>query len=217
MGEFFNLDNKFFQGMGKIIDCICLSMLWLMLCVPIVTAGASTTALYYTINKVIRNNRGYMASEFFHAFKTNFKQSTIVWLILLLLYAIMGFDCYVMYQYAKAGASYGVLYIVFAVLMMFAAMWAIYLFPYIARFENSTKAILKNGALIALSNLWKTLLLFVILVAALFATYVFPPAVFILPSVYMLLANLILEKVFRKYMTPKDIEAEKERNMEYYN
>lgn len=217
MGEFFNLDNKFFQGMGKIIDCICLSMLWLLLCVPIVTAGASTTALYYTINKVIRNNRGYMASEFFHAFKTNFKQSTIVWLILLLLYAIMGFDCYVMYQYAKAGVSYGAIYIVFAVLMMFATMWAIYLFPYIARFENSTKAILKNGALIALSNLWKTLLLFAILVAALFATYVFPPAVFILPSVYMLLANLILEKVFRKYMTPEDIEAEKERNMEYYN
>ena len=217
MGEFFNLDNKFFQGMGKIIDCICLSMLWLMLCVPIVTAGASTTALYYTINKVIRNNRGYMASEFFHAFKTNFKQSTIVWLILLLLYAIMGFDCYVMYQYAKAGVSYGAIYIVFAVLMMFTTMWAIYLFPYIARFENSTKAILKNGALIALSNLWKTLLLFAVLVAALFATYVFPPAVFILPSVYMLLANFILEKVFKKYMTPEDIEAEKERNMEYYN
>ena len=123
---------------------ICLSAFWFFLCIPIVTAGAATTALYYTVNKVIRNNRSYIGREFWHAFKTNFRQSTIVWLILLLLYAIMGFDCYVMYQYAKAGVALGKIYIVFAVLMMFATMWAIYLFPYIARFENQTKMILKK-------------------------------------------------------------------------
>ena len=153
MGDFFNVDNKFFQGLGKIIDVICRSAFWFFLCIPIVTAGAATTALYYTVNKVIRNNRSYIGREFWHAFKTNFRQSTIVWLILLLLYAIMGFDCYVMYQYAKAGVALGKIYIVFAVLMMFATMWAIYLFPYIARFENQTKMILKNAALIALGNL----------------------------------------------------------------
>ena len=125
MGDFFNVDNKFFQGLGKIIDVICLSAFWFFLCIPIVTAGAATTALYYTVNKVIRNNRSYIGREFWHAFKTNFRQSTIVWLILLLLYAIMGFDCYVMYQYAKAGVALGKIYIVFAVLMMFATMWAI--------------------------------------------------------------------------------------------
>ena len=112
-----------------------------------------------------------------------------------------------MYQYAKAGVALGKIYIVFAVLMMFATMWAIYLFPYIARFENQTKMILKNAALIALGNLWKTLLLFVLLLAA----------VFIIPCVYMLLANFILEKIFQKYMSPEDLEAEKERNMEYFN
>ena len=217
MGDFFNVDNKFFQGLGKIIDVICLSAFWFFLCIPIVTAGAATTALYYTVNKVIRNNRSYIGREFWHAFKTNLRQSTIVWLILLLLYAIMGFDCYVMYQYAKAGVALGKIYIVFAVLMMFATMWAIYLFPYIARFENQTKMILKNAALIALGNLWKTLLLFVLLLAAAFAVYIFPPAVFIIPCVYMLLANFILEKISQKYMSPEDLEAEKERNMEYFN
>lgn len=81
MGDFFNVDNKFFQGLGKIIDVICLSAFWFFLCIPIVTAGAATTALYYTVNKVIRNNRSYIGREFWHAFKTNFRQSTIVWLI----------------------------------------------------------------------------------------------------------------------------------------
>lgn len=106
--------------------------------------GPATTALYYTVNKVIRNNRSYIGREFWHAFKTNFRQSTIVWLILLLLYAIMGFDCYVMYQYAKAGVALGKIYIVFAVLMMFATMWAIYLFPYIAQIWESDKDDLKK-------------------------------------------------------------------------
>ena len=217
MGELFNADNKFFQGLNKIIDCICLSLLWMLLSIPVVTAGAATTALYYTVNKVIKNNRSYIWTEFWHAFRTNFKQSTCVWLILIVLYAIMGTDCYIMYQFAKAGESYGSFYIVFAVLILFVTMWANYLFPYIARFENGLKAILKNCAIIALLNIWKTILVMILFIGAVVAVYWFPPAVFIIPSVYMLLANLLLEKVFIKYMTPEDIEAEKERNGESYN
>ena len=217
MGELFNLDNKFFQGINKIIDCVCLSFLWLLLCIPVVTAGAATTALYYTVNKVIRNNRSYIWKEFWHAFRTNFKQSTLVWLILIFIYVIMGIDCYIMFQYAKAGVSYGSLYIVFAVLMLIVTMWANYLFPYMARFENTLKAVLKNCVIMALLNLGKSVVLLVLFLAALVVTYVFFPAIMILPAVYMLLVNFILEKVFVKYMTPEDIEAEKERNEEFFN
>lgn len=217
MGELFNLDNKFFQGINKIVDCVCLSFLWVLLCIPVVTAGAATTALYYTVNKVIRNNRSYIWKEFWHAFRTNFKQSTLVWLILIFIYAIMGIDCYIMFQYAKAGVSYGSLYIVFAVLMLIVTMWANYLFPYMARFENTLKAVLKNCVIMALLNLGKSVVLLVLFLAALVVTYVFFPAIMILPAVYMLLANFILEKVFVKYMTPEDIEAEKERNEEFFN
>ena len=217
MGELFNLDNKFFQGINKIVDCICLSFLWVLLCIPVVTAGAATTALYYTVNKVIRNNRSYIWKEFWHAFRTNFKQSTLVWLILIFIYAIMGMDCYIMFQYAKAGVSYGSLYIVFAVLMLIVTMWANYLFPYMARFENTLKAVLKNCVIMALLNLGKSVVLLVLFLAAFVVTYVFFPAIMILPAVYMLLANFILEKVFVKYMTPEDIEAEKERNEEFFN
>lgn len=217
MGELFNLDNKFFQGLNKVIDCICLSFMWLLLCIPLVTAGAATTALYYTVNKVIRNNRSYIWKEFWHAFRVNFKQSTIVWVIVFLLYSLLAFDCYVMYQFAKQGASYGSLYIVFAVIMLFVTMWVIYLFPYLARFEIKTRLLLKNCALIAIGNIGKTILLLILLVAAVLICYVFPPALLLIPAVYMLLANFILEKIFLKYMSPEDIEAEKERNQEYFN
>ena len=148
MGTIFNLDNKFFQGVSKLIDIICLSMIWLFLCAFIIPAGAATTALYYTINKVIRHGRGYMWSEFWKAFRSNFKQSTIVWLILMALFVLLGMDCYILWQYAEIGKTWGSAYMVFIVMMGFAIMWAIYLFPYMARFANTTKIVIKNTACI---------------------------------------------------------------------
>ena len=78
MGDFFNLDNKFFQGLSNVVDCVILSVLWEFCCIPMATtfflawqsasvfgwilcwltsflAGPATTALYYAVNKVIRH------------------------------------------------------------------------------------------------------------------------------------------------------------------
>lgn len=217
MGNLFNLDNKFFQGLNKTVDCFGLSLLWLVCCIPVFTAGAATTALYYTVNKVIRHGRGYIWSEFWHAFRTNFKQSTIAWLILLFAGVIMSVDGYIMFQFAKAGEKSGFLYVVFVVLIALLVMWGIYIFPYIARFENTTKQILKNTALIAIGNLLKTFLFFAILIALWFVNWLFPVAAVITPAIYMILLNLMIEKIFRKYMSEEDLAAEEERNRDFYN
>lgn len=168
MGDIFNLDNKFFQTLGKGVDCVCLSLLWMICCIPLafgiyvayvskaiilalpcivlaVPAGIATTALYYAVNKVIRHSRGYLWSSFWHSFKTNMKQGAFVTLIVAAAVVLVGLDGYIMYQFAKAGEKSGVLYVVFFVLMLVVIAWAIYVFPYMARFENSTKLILKNS------------------------------------------------------------------------
>lgn len=217
MNSIFNVDNKFFRGISKIIDCVWLSILWVMCCIPVVTAGAATTALYYAVNKAIKNDRGYASSEFFSAFKANFKQSTIIWLIFLVLYIWMGVDYYVMRAYAEAGAAMGKLAIVFLVFSVIITMWGFYVFPYIARFENSTKNILKNTALIAISNTPWTLVLLVLFFAMWIAIYLVTPIAIVMPVLYNLLKNAVLEKVFKKYMTPEDLALEEERNREFYN
>ena len=76
-------DNFIFRGVAKILETIGVSILWFLLCIPIVTAGASTTALYYVANKTIKHGRGYAIRGFISAFIKNFKQSTIVWLFFL--------------------------------------------------------------------------------------------------------------------------------------
>lgn len=217
MGEFFNLNSKWVQGLGKIIDCVCLSLLWIMCCLPIVTAGTATTALYYTINKVIRHNRGYIWREYWGAFKSNLKQSVLINLILILMIAFLSLDCYIMYQLSLAGDKSGSLYILFVVFIVLVLVWGCYLFPYIARFENKTKLAMKNAALIAIANLPWTVVIFVLLCAACLAVVALPPLIFVMPSIYMVFANLILEKIFKKYMSEEDIAEEEERNREFYN
>lgn len=217
MDQIFNLDNKFFRGVSKVTDCVWVSILWFVCSLPIFTIGASTTALYYTANKCLRYERGYTTSEFFGAFKSNFKQSTVVWLIMLAVYAILGFDYYVMKQFAEAGEKIGALYIVFFVFGVIVSMWWFYIFPYMARFSNTTKNVFTASLYMAIGNVHWTIVLTVVFIACCLGMYLFPPVIIIMPVLYNLLKNIALEHIFLKYMKPEDIEAEKERNQNFYN
>ena len=77
MGSLFNLENGFFSFMGKFWDMILLSIIWVLCCIPIITIGPATTAMYYATVKVIRRERGYVLREFFRSFKDNLKLGLI--------------------------------------------------------------------------------------------------------------------------------------------
>lgn len=235
MNSFFNTDNKFFHAISKIIDCVGLSALWLICFVPTglmlyfamaagsllfalpcillgIPAGAATTALYYAVNKSVVHERGYVWREFRQSFVRNFKQCAAVSVILTAAAIVMAADIYIMYQYAASGEPAGAFYIIFLIMMAFLVMWGIYVFPYIARFENTVKLILKNTALIAIGNLWKTVVMFLLLAGMLLLAYLTPYLLLILPALYMLCINFLMEKIFRKYMSEEDLAAEDERN-----
>ena len=206
----FNMDNPFFRMLSKMVDTVILSALWVIFSMPIFTMGAASTALYYTVHKTLRRNRGYIYSNFWNSFKENFKQSTIVWLILLAIYAIFGADLYLTWQFLKAGMQWGVMFYLFLVLILMTIVWTIYIVAYSARFENTKKATMKNAAAIAVVNLgWSFLILFLFLVGALVIGLI-PIMIFLLPAVITLLYDIILERIFRKYMTEEDLTAERE-------
>ncbi len=217
MGSFFNYDNVIFRAFDKIINVFCISVLWLLFSIPIFTIGASTTAMYYTINKVLKHGRSYVFREFVGAFKSNFKQASSIWLILLAIAAVMGIDAYIMKQFDNAGNAFGKLYIFFIVMLGFELIWALYIFPSIARFENTNRAIMKNAALMAIAHLPKTLLMVLILAAAIVLDWILPFLIIFLPAAFMWLWNVILEKIFRRYMSEEDQKEEDERNRDFFN
>jgi len=97
-------DNTLLSILGKITDSLLLCLLYLLSCLPIITIGAATTALYYTTHKVLRCDRSYLWKEYKRAWKENFKQATICWLIFAGIGALLGFDIYVMYGIFRAGS-----------------------------------------------------------------------------------------------------------------
>ena len=208
--------NNVLAGINKIIDSILLCLLFFLCCIPIFTIGASITSLYYTMLKVIENDRGYISSEFFSCFKKNFKQSTIIWMLLLAIYAFLGFDFIIMKSALSLGDNSGYLYYIFLVLMALITVWSLYFFPYIARFEDTTKNILRNTAMMAILNLPWTALLAGLFAFAWVLIYMQPVVSLVMPIMYHLFKIKITERIFIKYMSPEDIEAEAERNRIYY-
>ncbi len=208
MNNFFSYDNGFFRVVNKIVDCFWASILWMVFCLPIVTAGTATTALYYTVHKSLRGNRGYVWRSFWYSFRTNFKQTTKIWLMMLVMFAFLFADHRIMRMFIEQGSKLGILYYFFLFLMLFWAVWCVYIFTYSARFENGLKQTMKNAGLIALLNLpWSFVVLAILLVGMLVA-WLSPISIVFVPSAGMWLYDMFLENIFRKYMSPEDLEKE---------
>ena len=107
MDRIFNMDNKFFTFMGRLADLVILNLLCIVCCIPIVTAGASITAMYYVTLKMVRNEEAYIIRGFFHSFKQNLKQSLIIHLIMLFAGIMLAADIYIVNQIG--GGAYKVL------------------------------------------------------------------------------------------------------------
>ena len=90
----FNYDNPVWRFIGKLCDVLILNVLWIICSIPLVTMGASTTAVYYVTLKLVRDEEGPIIRSFFKSFKENLKQATVIWLILLMVGGLLGFDLY---------------------------------------------------------------------------------------------------------------------------
>ncbi len=165
----FNItDNVIVRALNKICDMVCLNVLWLICCIPIFTIGASTTALYTIMLKMVKNEEGYIFRGFFKAFKSNFRQSTLMWIILFLL----GIVCWVDYRVAgmMPGTAGFVMRSLFLVLGFVLLAVTIYAFPLTARYENSIRATLQNALLLAVGRLPYTLLMVAVTAGAVIAS-----------------------------------------------
>ena len=87
-----NLNSPFFRLITNIGNLILVSILWIIGCIPIVTIGASTAALYYTCVKVIRHGRGYLFSSFLQSYRSNLKQGIVVTLLGILISFVLYMD-----------------------------------------------------------------------------------------------------------------------------
>ncbi|MCP1101504.1 putative membrane protein YesL [Aequitasia blattaphilus] len=157
MSNLFSIEGKLFQFLGRLADLIILNFLCLICCVPIITIGASVTALCSVTLKMAKNEEAYIFRSFFKSFKMNFKQSTIAWCLIAFVGIILHFDFTISAQLPLAIRKLvqGVSLFTFFIL----ASITNYIFPLIASFENKTHFMFKNAFLLSLGRFPTTLLL----------------------------------------------------------
>jgi uncharacterized membrane protein YesL len=194
--------------MGKIFDVIFLSLIWLVLSLPIVTMGASTTALYYTTVKTIRRERGYTFKEFFNSFKMNFVISTIIWIILLLLGFMLYFN--IRFAYATGGNLGFALLVAYSMMVLFIVGTAAYIFPVLSRFKMKFKDVIKTSAFMGMKHLPSTILFIIIIGLSVFALWYQPILSILLPTLSTLLYSLLMERILKKYTPKTGEEGEKD-------
>jgi len=196
----FNYENGVMSTIGSIADNIVLGVLWVICSLPIFTIGASSAAFYYTYNKCVRQKTDYVLRTFFAGFRSNFKQATQLWLIVLSIGFVIAADWYLLRLIENAASLVPVIRTLLVAAMATVIVWALYLFPYLSRFENTNRDILKNCALIAVANIPQSILLLMLFFLLGVGFVSFPLLNLLIPALYMFCANRILERVFRKYM-----------------
>ena len=152
----FNYDNPVWRFIGKLGDLILLNILWTICSIPIFTIGASTTAVYYVTLKLVRDEDSSTIKGFFHSFKSNFKQATAIWLLLLAVGLLLGFDFWFIVT-GKMPLNEQVklvLTAVFGGLLMILIFIATYVFPLQCRFYNTVKKTLFNAFFMSVRHLF---------------------------------------------------------------
>ena len=171
-----------FQGfLNKVTDLLILNLVTLLLCLPVITAGAALTAMHYVLLKMVRGEEGYIVKSFFRAFKREFRQATVM----------------------QGGGSYP-LWLPSSILVVavLELICMIYAFAMQSRFDNSVIHTIINAVTLTFAELPSSLEMAVItivpMIAFIFAGVLLPLLILFGLSVPGYACAMIYDPIFRK-------------------
>lgn len=214
MNSIFSMDNKFFSFMNRVADLIILNLLWLVCSIPLITAGASTTALFYVAMKMVKGEESYITRDFFKSFRQNFRQGTVIWLIMLAAGVFLAADIRIVSLSDISFKNY--ILPVFIFLVIVYSIILLYIFPLLARFENTTRNMFRNALLIGIRNLPYTILLGICTALILLAMYIviaaIPFWIFIGIALTAFLYSFLYVRIFDKLIAKNDSDASSDKD-----
>lgn len=201
MGKWFDIESPLIQFLNKVADLMWLNILTLLCCIPIITVGASLTSAHYVALKLHRNEEGYITKDFFRSFKMNFKQSTAIWLIILLVLTVFSADFYIMnnVEEVKIPTALQVVIMAIAILFLFMVLWV---FAVQAKFVNTVTKTIKNAFALSVIQIPRTILMVILYVLpyvlCIFSLRLFPIILVLGISVPVYVSAMLYNKMFKK-------------------
>lgn len=206
MKQLFNAEGPLMSGLIKLFDCICLSVMWLVTCLPVFTIGVACTALYTTVFKYLRREEGTLAATYLGALRENFRRSTLAGLVELAVLALMAVDVLVFRSLRLQGNALGNLYELSLILCCVAMTWTIYLAAYTARFNGTVREVLHFSILMMVLHPIRALEVFACLAAGLALSLTVPFLALVAPAGIYWISSILIEKVFRQHLRPEDAD-----------
>ena len=196
MSGFFSMDGPFYRIGSLIADIMILSFYWLFFSIPLITIGTSTTALYYVMTRRISNREGYLFRDFWTSFKSNFKQTTIIWLIFLVVFYILFIN---IRNIEVVGNMKTFVYPVQICFLIEVILCLFYIFPLNARFELNLKDSFKTAFFMANRHLLTSICCVLIAAAIVYATIATIILFLVAMGLYVFLTSYLFLRIFRKY------------------
>ena len=204
------IDNGVTRFLGKVADFMFLNLLWIVCSIPIITIGASTTAMYSVMLKLVKNEEGYIVKGFLKAFKENFRQRTLMWLLYLVFGIVIVVDFMLLRMMSQSIRTVMQVFLIFMTILLISM--GIYGFALQARYENRIKNTLKNALILTVAKMPYTLLMLVITVVPVVVTFLTVRTLMLGFLVWLLLGvslivwlnSLLLRRVFLVF---EDIEC----------
>jgi Predicted integral membrane protein len=172
----FDSDGPLVTAMSKFADIVLCNLMFVLFSLPVFTIGASLTALFTCMQRLIYEedrDDGRIFLDFWLAFKRNFKQATLLWLICLLIILFLGAYYWTVQNLA---GTYGKIYqVTFYFLTLIFLFGFLYVFPLQARYENTLKDTLRNAWLLSVAALPWTVLSLLLVVFAFYISFVMNP------------------------------------------
>ena len=199
VGNLFSIESPFFHWLSKLADRMILNILFVISSIPVITMGAAITALYSVTGRIDRDE-GHVWKDYWSAFRSNFKQATVIWAVLVVSGLLVGFCVLFYVKTNQSGSVLGTLIV--AVLLFLWAVTFAWAFPLQSRFENTIRNTLKNALLFGLMNFPKSVVVAFTNLIPLFAFVFFPTAFLYLLFIWLMLwfavAAAITLNIFKK-------------------
>lgn len=200
MGRIFNLDNPVMVFLNKVTDLIVLNILVLICCIPIVTIGASFTAMYYVLLRIRKDETTYIIKDFFHSFKSNFKDATLLWILYLLVLIVIAVDYYLIFLIGLEFLSiFKVLFFAIVILLLMSMTWG---FILLSRYENTLLKTVKYSYCVGIANPIRTVVIGILMlvpwILPIACPYLIPVMLLLGFTLVGYIQTMLFEKVFVK-------------------
>ncbi len=201
----FDPENGWWSLLGRGVDLVGLSLAWAFLCIPVVTFGPATSALYYTVVKCFRQREKSTFTLFWRSFRGNLKQGIVATLICVPVLLLLAVGYSVMK--ANWGSDFGaVMFVAYDIALVVPLGILCWLFPLQGRFDSPLKDSLRTAAFLTFRHLPSTVIVVLLTVETAVALIEKWWPVFFAPALWALLCSLFMERIFPKYLTEDEKE-----------